>query len=61
MEHYFQEAKIYASRKAGSAWSNTITGLKSLWFLRYNWKTCLVDDIIAGLTIAIMQIPQGKP
>lgn len=29
------------------------------WFSAYNWKTDLLGDIIAGITVAVMHIPQG--
>ncbi|CAH1101026.1 unnamed protein product [Psylliodes chrysocephalus] len=29
------------------------------WLLRYNWRKDLLPDFIAGLTLAIMNIPQG--
>ena len=30
------------------------------WFLKYKWKENLSGDLIAGVTMAIIQIPQGK-
>ena len=30
------------------------------WFLKYKWKENLSGDVIAGVTMAIIQIPQGK-
>lgn len=30
------------------------------WLGRYRWKTDIVADLIAGFTVAIMHIPQGK-
>ena len=27
---------------------------------KYQWKTDLVQDVICGLTVGIMQLPQGK-
>ena len=30
------------------------------WFLKYKWKENLSGDVIAGMTMAIIQIPQGK-
>jgi hypothetical protein len=30
------------------------------WLPRYDWSNDLPCDIIAGVTVAIMQIPQGK-
>ena len=27
---------------------------------KYEWKTDLVQDVICGLTVGIMQLPQGK-
>jgi hypothetical protein len=30
------------------------------WLPRYDWRNDLPCDIIAGVTVAIMQIPQGK-
>ena len=30
------------------------------WLPKYNWSEWLMGDVIAGLTIAIMHIPQGK-
>lgn len=30
------------------------------WLPKYNWKNDLVKDIISGITVAIMHIPQGK-
>ena len=29
------------------------------WFLKYKWKQDLSGDLIAGVTMAIIQIPQG--
>lgn len=29
------------------------------WLPKYKWHTDLVHDLISGLTVAIMQIPQG--
>ena len=33
---------------------------KSYWFLKYKWKDNLSGDLIAGITMAIIQIPQGN-
>ena len=30
------------------------------WFLKYKWKEYLTGDLIAGVTMAIIQIPQGN-
>lgn len=30
------------------------------WLPKYKWKTELVNDLIAGFTVAIMHIPQGE-
>jgi hypothetical protein len=30
------------------------------WLPAYQWKTDLCSDILAGLTVGIMSIPQGK-
>ena len=30
------------------------------WFLKYKWKKNLSGDLMAGITMAIIQIPQGK-
>lgn len=27
---------------------------------KYNWKTDFIADVICGLTVGIMQLPQGK-
>ena len=29
------------------------------WFLKYKWKDNLSGDLMAGVTMAIIQIPQG--
>ena len=29
------------------------------WFLKYKWKENLCGDLVAGVTMAIIQIPQG--
>ena len=29
------------------------------WFLTYKWRENLSGDLVAGLTMAIIQIPQG--
>lgn len=29
------------------------------WLPKYQWKTDIVNDLIAGFTVAIMHIPQG--
>lgn len=29
------------------------------WISSYNWKTDLTSDLISGMTVAIMHIPQG--
>jgi len=29
------------------------------WLPKYNWKEDLTKDLIAGFTVAVMQIPQG--
>jgi hypothetical protein len=31
-----------------------------LWLPKYEWKENVVSDIVAGFTVAIMHIPQGK-
>lgn len=30
------------------------------WLVNYKWKANFVSDIVAGFTIAVMHIPQGK-
>lgn len=30
------------------------------WLPKYNWRTDLFKDFIAGFTVAIMHIPQGQ-
>lgn len=29
------------------------------WLRNYNWKESIMSDIISGLTVAVMHIPQG--
>ena len=29
------------------------------WFMKYKWKENLTGDLMAGVTMAIIQIPQG--
>lgn len=37
-----------------------ISAIPSIYWLKnYNWKENLMSDIISGLTVAIMHIPQG--
>lgn len=36
---------------------STVPAVK--WLSRYNWKENILYDIISGLTVAIMHIPQG--
>lgn len=30
------------------------------WLSKYNWKRDILGDVIAGITVAVMHIPQGK-
>lgn len=30
------------------------------WLSTYNWKNDILGDIVAGITVAVMHIPQGK-
>lgn len=30
------------------------------WLPKYKWKQDLLADIVAGITVAVMHIPQGK-
>ncbi|KAH0954229.1 hypothetical protein HN011_002174 [Eciton burchellii] len=45
------------SKDWGSCLMSTIPGIK--WLSKYNWKKDIVPDIVAGLTVAVMHIPQG--
>jgi len=29
------------------------------WLFSYNWKNNIIGDIVAGITVAVMHIPQG--
>lgn len=51
--------KDFANRKLNAFNQRCKAGARSLWFLNYDWRRCLADDLVAGLTIAIMQVPQG--
>lgn len=31
----------------------------SYWIRKYKWRDYVLSDIISGITVAIMQIPQG--
>jgi len=41
----------------GAYLMSTIPAIK--WLSKYNWKKDTLPDIIAGLTVAVMHIPQG--
>lgn len=47
------------------SWSSVLTYLVSLfpiltWLPRYPWHDKLASDLVAGLTVAIMHIPQVR-
>ena len=39
-------------------WRSRILG-SNYWLLKYKWKENLSGDLVAGATMAIIQIPQG--
>ena len=47
------------SNRSRSAYRHSVFG-GNYWFLKYKWKESLSGDLMAGITMAIIQIPQGK-
>ncbi|KAI3380208.1 hypothetical protein SNEBB_003457 [Seison nebaliae] len=54
---YYKESVRPSSNCCKSMWRNHLPILR--WLSTYNMNEDLLNDIIAGLTVAIMQIPQG--
>ncbi len=54
--------KCSAPFSSRGALLNTIIGFLPIltWLPRYRWRTDLINDVIGGLTVGIMHVPQGK-
>ncbi|XP_003699670.1 prestin isoform X1 [Megachile rotundata] len=65
-DYQYEKPKISVLRNALSSlksvnWKSCFTSaVPSIhWLSKYRWKTNIMSDIISGLTVAIMHIPQG--
>lgn len=48
---------VIRSKNWGACIMSTVPAVK--WLSKYNWRKTILSDIISGLTVAIMHIPQG--
>jgi hypothetical protein len=55
-------SKCSAPCSSRRALLNTVVGFLPIltWLPRYRWRTDLINDVIGGLTVGIMHVPQGK-
>eukprot|EP01023_Acetabularia_acetabulum_P017954 TRINITY_DN19038_c0_g1_i2.p1 TRINITY_DN19038_c0_g1~~TRINITY_DN19038_c0_g1_i2.p1 ORF type:complete len:768 (-),score=144.29 TRINITY_DN19038_c0_g1_i2:2692-4830(-) len=55
---YFEKKRVSCSQYTFIDWLNTLIPC-SRWLATYQWRSFIIADIIAGLTVGIMVIPQS--
>jgi hypothetical protein len=60
----FAKEPLKKERNIREAIKNKLVGFKLFtivnWLSEYDVKKCLINDLISGLTVGVMHIPQGK-